>query len=318
MSGLNITFANSGIDRCAELRADRDQLAAIAAEAHILPVWQHRLLARDGRAALFRASELSLDAGWHGRAVFLGRRGGQYLFALDLAEDSGPLPAITGGEEFRELRELMTELDADDAALMAYARAMLAWQQRHAYCGHCGNPAVAADAGFVMVCSNPPCAQRSFPRLDPAIIVLAHHQDRCLLGRQASWPEGRFSTIAGFVEPGEGLEDAVRREVAEETNICVGRCHYLASQPWPFPSALMIGFHAEALSTEIRLNDAELAEARWLSREQLVAREVTLPPVTSVAYRLIEIWFDQYDGPPLQSFGLPAPPLRVLRPDERS
>ena len=136
------------------------------------------------------------------------------------------------------------------------------------------------------------CDQRSFPRLDPAIIVLVVHDNRCLLGRQAAWPEQRFSTIAGFAEPGENLEDAVRREVLEETNVRVGSCDYLASQPWPFPSALMIGFHAEGLSTDIKLNDAELIEAGWFSREDLRSSAIVLPPRQSIAFELIAAWHD--------------------------
>ena len=125
---------------------------------------------------------------------------------------------------------------------------------------------------------NAACDHRSFPRIDPAIIVLVIDGERCLLGRQRSWPENRYSTIAGFVEPGESLEDAVGREVAEEANIRIARARYLGSQPWPFPNAMMIGFHADAVSREIRLNDGELADARWLSREELAAGQVALPP----------------------------------------
>jgi NAD+ diphosphatase len=164
-----------------------------------------------------------------------------------------------------------------------------------------------------MACTDHKCAHRSFPRLDPAIIVLVHNNDLALLGRQAKWPEQRFSTIAGFVEPGESLEDAIRREVAEETNILVGETRYIASQPWPFPAALMIGFHAQGLSEDIELNDDELAEARWVSRQDIISGAVVLPPKISVAYHLIETWFDQHDGPTLAEFDLPDAPLQVTR-----
>jgi NAD+ diphosphatase len=191
---------------------------------------------------------------------------------------------------------------------------MVAWQERHRHCGTCGSRNRLLEAGFAMECSDDACRHRSFPRLDPAIIVLVHHEDRCLLGRQASWPEGRFSTIAGFVEPGESLEDALRREVREETNIEAGSCSYLGSQPWPFPAAIMIGFHATADSTDIACNDGELADARWVSRAEIANESVVLPPSISIAYRLIEAWFNEHDGPPLESLGLPAPPLRLPRP----
>ena len=155
-----------------------------------------------------------------------------------------------------------------------------------------------------MQCSNAACSKRSFPRLDPAIIVLTTHEHRALLGRQVSWPEGRYSTIAGFVEPGESLEDAVYREVLEETNVQVESCHYLASQPWPFPNAIMLGFRAKAATTDIRRNDGELADAQWFSREQLISGNINLPPPQSIAFRLIENWFDEADGPGLQSYNL--------------
>ena len=211
------------------------------------------------------------------------------------------------------LRELTGQLAEPEAALLAYAKAMVGWQRRHRHCGLCGTICQPKDGGFVMECSLSTCRHRSFPRLDPAIIVLVHADDRCLLGRQTRWPDGRFSTIAGFVEPGESLEDSVRREVHEETNIHVGRCRYLASQPWPFPAALMIGYLAEGLSNEIRLNDGELAEARWLTRDNITAGSIVLPPRVSIAYRLLETWFDEGDGANLESYGLPAPPLRDPR-----
>jgi NAD+ diphosphatase len=166
------------------------------------------------------------------------------------------------------------------------------------------------EGGFVMACSRPACGHRAFPRIDPAVIVLVCHGDRCLLGRQPGWPEGRLSTVAGFVEPGESLEEAVAREVHEETNIRVGDCRYIASQPWPFPAAMMIGFHAEGRNTDIRFNDGELVEARWLSREDLRRREVRLPPSASIAFRLIEAWFDREPGPRLASLGLDSPMFR--------
>ena len=185
--------------------------------------------------------------------------------------------------------------------MLAYARAMITWQDRHRYCGVCGAANESQAGGFVMACTASDCGYRSFPRLDPAIIVLVRNGERCLLGRQHSWPAGRVSTIAGFVEPGESLEAAVRREGHEDANRHGARCDSLGSQPWPFPSALMLGFHADAASDAIRLNDNELAEARWVSRAQILDRDVLLPPRASIAWRLIERWFDNGDGPPLSA-----------------
>jgi NAD+ diphosphatase len=197
------------------------------------------------------------------------------------------------------LRDLVSRVSADDAALLAYGRAMVLWHRRHRHCGHCGARTIAAAGGFALDCSSPACGERTFPRLDPAIIVLVHRGDHCLLGRQRSWPEGRFSTLAGYVEPGESLEEAVAREVREETDVVVGDCRYLASQPWPFPASLMLGFHASARSSAIRLNDGELAEARWLSREDVGRGVVTLPPATSIAFHLIARWVEADGGAPL-------------------
>ena len=202
---------------------------------------------------------------------------------------------------FGGLRDFVSLVPERDAGLLAYARAMVNWHRHHHYCGVCGSAYRMEDGGFVLACTSATCGHRSFPRLDPAIIVLVHRDQHCLLGRQPSWPADRFSTIAGFVEPGESLEDAVRREVFEETNIRTADCRYLASQPWPFPAALMIGFHAMACSDDIHLNDAELAEARWFAREELAGDSIVLPPRASVAYRLIEAWFDAVPGPGLAS-----------------
>ena len=240
--------------------------------------------------------------------IYLGSDQGRHLFTFDAAK----MPGFTepAGHSYITGRDLLTSLDHDAAALLAYARAMVHWHNSHQYCGHCGNSNRSCEGGFVMACDA--CGQRSFPRLDPAVITLVHNQNLCLLGRQASWPEHRYSTIAGFAEPGESLEDALRREVQEETNIIVGECQYLGSQPWPFPAALMVGFHAEGLSTDIALNDMELVDAGWFSREQLRTGEVILPPQQSIAFQLIAEWHDQdseqrlADIPPRDSFNAPS------------
>jgi NAD+ diphosphatase len=301
MKLARLTFSGAAIERLAELRQLPDALAAAFAEneTRFLPVWQSRCLVRDGLAADCRREELEMVATGHEAMVFLGRRAGRALFAVELRGEVPPGGLPSSG--FLGLREIASQVSEADAALLAYARAMILWQDRHRHCGVCGAPNRPAEGGFVMVCSDTSCAQRCFPRIDPAVIVLVHQGDHCLLGRQASWPEGRFSTIAGFVEPGETLEEAVIREVREETNIAIAEASYIASQPWPFPSALMLGFHAEARSSDIRLNDGELVEARWLSRADLIAGLVQLPPPISIAFRLIESWFEQVPGPHLSA-----------------
>jgi NAD+ diphosphatase len=234
--------------------------------------------------------------------IYLGSSGTHELFAIDLPDASAApadIPSTTAS-----FRSIFGELSEHDAALLAYAKGMVEWRRRHKFCGVCGAPMQAINGGTLLECKAADCGERSFPRLDPAIIVLTLHADLCLLGRQKSWPEGRFSTLAGFVEPGEALEDAVRREVYEETSVRIDTVRYLGSQPWPFPSSLMIGFHADASSTAIELIDAELAEAGWFSRKDLARGRVSLPPPTSIAYRLIERWFDAGELGPLEALNI--------------
>jgi NAD+ diphosphatase len=192
------------------------------------------------------------------------------------------------GAKLEELRPLSNVLAADEAGLLAYARAMAIWRVRHRYCGVCSAPLVPERAGHVMRCAK--CGHESFPRIDPAIIVLVSDGERALLGRQATWPPGRYSTIAGFVEPGESLEDAVAREVFEETAVRVRGANYHSSQPWPFPSSLMVGFHASAAADSRVQVSGELEDARWFTREELLGGPPLLPPSQSISYRLITTW----------------------------
>jgi NAD+ diphosphatase len=200
---------------------------------------------------------------------------------------------------FEELRPLAPLLDGQEAGLLAYARALSYWRSRHRFCGVCGAPAAPERAGHAMRCSNASCACEVFPRIDPAIIVLVSDGERALLGRQASWPAGRYSTIAGFVEPGESLEDAVAREVLEETGVSVTSSRYHSSQPWPFPSSLMLGFMATAEPGAIARGDAELEDARWFSRADIANGQPLLPTATSISYKLVEAWFDAGSDIPL-------------------
>jgi NAD+ diphosphatase len=244
--------------------------------------------------ALLRNDDALVSAAEEASFTLLGWFRGTRTLLIELGDGPAqvPLPEAT---ELRELRPLAPLLQADAASLMAYARALVLWRARHRFCGVCGAPNLRARAGHVMRCSRAGCGTETFPRLDPAIIVLVADPsgERALLGRQAAWPQGRYSTIAGFVEPGESLEDAVIREVDEETGVQVGDVQYIASQPWPFPSSLMLGFRAVARTEAISLRDGELEDARWFTRADIAAGHPALPPTGSISARLIDGWYSQ-------------------------
>jgi NAD+ diphosphatase len=227
-----------------------------------------------------------------GEALFLGLADGRALFAQEAGDETPSAPGRPAG-----LREALAELPAGEAGLAAYAASLLSWHRRHRFCANCGAPTETADAGHERRC--PACEAQHFPRTDPVVIVRVVDGDRLLLGRQARWVPARFSVLAGFVEPGETLEEAVRREVEEESGVEVGEVAYVASQAWPFPSSLMIGFHAIAAGGEPRPGDGELCEVRWFSRSEVEAAaagasDVRLPPPFSISRRLIDGWL----GPP--------------------
>ena len=284
-------FAGAFVDRIGERRKDPEWLARAAQsdDCRFVPVWGDRCLAGgDPPHTILLArhdAEAFID---DEHLIFLGLYQDHPAFAFSIDREL-PAPFADRGE-FRDLRMLGTILPPAEANLVAHARALVLWHASQLFCGVCGTPARPEAGGNARVCLNSDCARILFPRVDPAIIVLVSDGDRCLLGRQPSWPDGLYSTIAGFAEPGESLEDAVRREVFEETNVHVGEVRYHSSQPWPFPSSLMVGFLAQAISSEIRLNDAELEDARWFSREELRAEFPKLPSTVSIARRLVDHW----------------------------
>jgi NAD+ diphosphatase len=291
-------FAGPYLDRIAHRRKDDAWLEASLADpdSWLVPVWQMRSLVRhdrEGLAAALLPSELLSTLASTTELVLLGEVDGRACFAVELEQPEAAL-ALAGATEarFEDLRLAGALLSSRDAGVLAYARAMVYWRQRHRHCGVCGAPTVSTSAGHVMRCSNTACAADHFPRLDPAIIVLVTDGERTLLGRQAAWPSGRYSTIAGFVEPGESLEDAVAREVLEETGVRIETAAYHSSQPWPFPSSIMIGFTATATAGQLPRADEELEDARWFTREDVASGVPGLPPPQSISYRLIEDWFD--------------------------
>jgi NAD+ diphosphatase len=229
--------------------------------------------------------------------ILLGLRDGRAYFGLDAT----PVDASRDNNtDTMDARAVAPMIDSGEAAILAEARSLIDWHARHRFCAQCGTPSVVASGGWVRHC--PSCKAHHFPRVDPVVIMLAVRGERCLLGRGRRRPGARFSCLAGFMEPGETPEEAVRREILEESGVEVGRVRYLASQPWPFPSSLMMGFLAEALDEEITIDPEELAEARWFERDEvraMVERSrsddpipglATLPPPLAIGHQIARRW----------------------------
>jgi NAD+ diphosphatase len=276
-------FGRSGHDRQGRHRTDAEWAAAQWARTDpCVLVVSEGVVAMDGdRLRLLTPGEAP-----SGERAVLGTVDGQtYLavFADEIADDLDPTP----------VRQAGVALDAADGGLLVHALGLANWHRTHPRCARCGEPTEVAEAGHVRRCPN--CQAMHFPRTDPAVIMLVtDDHDRALLGHQPSWKAGRYSTLAGFVEPGESLEDAVRREVHEEVGVTLSDVTYAASQPWPFPSSLMLGFFARAATTDIEVDGREMSDARWFTRDELTAlttnREVMLPGVVSISRWLIESW----------------------------
>ncbi len=233
--------------------------------------------------------------------IFLGHVEEETFFALDITGFELPAPDMG---EFIDLRQVGSLLFAREGSILAYARAMTYWHRRHRFCGVCGAATKVSKAGHERLCTSEACKAQHFPRTDPAVIMLVHHGDQCLLGRGKQFPRGMHSTLAGFVEPGESFEDAVAREVYEEVKVKVHDVRYRHSQPWPFPASVMIGFHAEAEGLDFEVDTSELESARWMSREELRPENLpkdgsfSMPRKDSIARRLIEEWLGHEAGPP--------------------
>lgn len=305
---MRIKYVHDSLDRAATRREDSGWIeSAIANGAgHLIAVWRDRNPIDLINPAKPRAVRHPLELREHANElVFLGLEEDAPLFAADYSHLDAKAVQSLLDTEFADLRRHGPLLDDEDAALLAYARGMLYWHRNHRFCGRCGSPTLSRKGGHSRTCSNPRCAHASFPRTDPAIIVLVEHPrddggpPRCLLGRTPKFPSGVYSTLAGFVEPGETLEQTVRREVFEESGIRVGSVRYLASQPWPFPSSLMLGFHATAVSSAIHRHDKELEDADWFGLGDLrragewgERSALCLPRRDSIARFLIQTWID--------------------------
>jgi NAD+ diphosphatase len=322
-------YAAPGFDRAGQRRREAEWIRDQAQHPQCLfvPVWRSQNLVveiegTEPQAAIITAEAIAALLGGLsaadfeerfalGHCVFLGVIEDRPHFAFDLSAHDAPLemlraPALAaagvadGGLRFADLRQLAGRLARHEGALLALARAMLFWHSRHRFCGVCGAPTHSEEAGHMRRCTDPACKAMHFPRTDPAVIMLVTDGDRALLGRNKNFVAGMYSTLAGFVEPGESLEDAVAREVREETAIEVGAVHYHSSQPWPFPANIMLGFYAEAASTEIAVDYSELEDARWFERAWLRSHvddeAFRLPRRDSIARRLIEDWLYDRTG----------------------
>ncbi|HYH47883.1 MAG TPA: NAD(+) diphosphatase [Thermoanaerobaculia bacterium] len=294
-------FAGLSLDRAAHLRRDPVWLAARLADpgSWLIPFWRGRSLVRwkgERAGAVRLAVGETLEAAEvvaAGTVVLLGVEEERAHFALDLSQwdEAEARGRLGGAGELVDLKTVGSVLPGEEAALLAYVRGLLHWHSRHGFCGVCGAPTESRDGGHLRRCTG--CGTDHFPRTDAAVIMLVTDGERCLLGHQAAWPERVYSTLAGFLEPGESLEEAVAREVWEEAGIRVADVAYHSSQPWPFPASIMLGFTARALTTDIERHDDELADARWFHRRELAdraTRPIQLPSRHSIAYRLIKDW----------------------------
>lgn len=313
MSDWMIGYTGGVFDRAGERRADDAWLTGEIASgrARVAPVWRDRNLVTGAagvppRAAFLdgaAARALLAPTGGGNEAIFLGVAGGWAVFAADVS-GFDEAAATFGLGRLAELRTVASALPAEEASLLATARGLVHWHRMHRFCGSCGGPTAPRDAGHSRHCLDPQCGRSHYPRLDPAVIMLVEGIDpetgvpRCLLAHNARFPSGVYSTLAGFVEIGETLEQAVRREVREEVGIAVGEVAYRASQPWPFPSSVMLGFRARALSHDIVPDGVEVQDARWLTARQVAeaaeweaeAASFRLPRRDSIARFLIDGW----------------------------
>ena len=293
-------YAEYGLERTAERRDDAVWLGAQFAspEAAVVAIWRSRAFVEQGdapRAVRFKPTDLGAFLDGPDQAVFLGLMGTTPYFAIDVShldvpEEQAP---FAGRGAFSDMRSVGILLPRDDGGVLAYAKGLFHWHSRHRHCGTCGAPTERREAGHLLVCSAGSCGSHHFPRTDPAVIMLVAHGDRVVLGRKAEWVEGMYSALAGFVEPGESLEEAVAREVMEEVGVPITNIRYHSSQPWPFPASLMLGFYADAQAETIQMNQDELQDARWFTRAELAdgaAGIARRPRSDSIARRLIEDW----------------------------
>jgi NAD+ diphosphatase len=304
----NVTFGASTLNRAADLRKSSGELAKQAA-ARAIVLWRGKPLVAAQGAALVRVPLDHPILMGHVSRIFLGLSAKSPVFAYDISswepdadQDTASFldqtvqlhPQAPADSHFQEIRAIMALFTRDDAELVAAAKGIFGWHLSHPFCAKCGAATEVADAGWQRNC--PTCSTPHFPRTDPVVIMLITHGNKVLLGRSPQWPEKMYSLLAGFMEPGETIEAAVRREVFEESGISVGKVGYMTSQPWPFPSSLMIGCWGDATSTQIQLDENELEDALWVSKEDIIdvlcgnTGDILPSRKGSIAQFLIENW----------------------------
>jgi NAD+ diphosphatase len=305
LSFFQNTFAGNPLDRASDRRSNPEWLAAQlgAADSLGLALWNGRPFVEKNKDGGVQISYLPARlvnelSGTPERLLFLGLWKETAVFAVDLDGSNDPARGpLEGLGEFMDLRQVAQRLPAGDAAIVATAKGMFEWRRRHQFCAVCGRPSEVRDGGWKRVC--PGCESEHFPRTDPVVIMLAWHGERCMLGRQEAWPKGMFSALAGFLEPGESVEEACARELAEEAGLRTRKVRYHSTQPWPYPNSLMIGLIAEVEDDEGAPDQTELSEVRWFTREEakkLLAGELPdtfCPQPMAIAHQLIRAWAEE-------------------------
>ena len=310
----DLKYTGLGLNRAVNQRKDPKWVSKHLRhnDTVIIPVWRGLNLFqldprgnRPPKGVFSIGKQAQLFASNSQTTIFLGLVDKTAYFAVDISSlDKGVVETIVKNNVFKNLRHMGALISREQGALLAYARGMAHWHQNHLFCGICGHPTNSHNGGHLLICQNQVNAHMHFPRTDPAVIMLVAHQNpegkgpACLLGRQKNWIDGMYSTLAGFVEPGESLEEAVAREVLEESAIKVTNINYSSSQPWPFPASLMIGFRAQANTKKIKVDHNELEDAKWFAPEYLqnfIANDkknqkFRLPGKDSIARQLIEEW----------------------------
>ncbi len=310
LTAFTNTFAGNPLDRASDRRAKAAWVAERLAEPGSLAIaiWNGRPLVEDAKGAndgaagvqiAYLAAEMARQlSGGPERLLFLGLWRETAVFAVDLEGDADPADGpLQGLGRFEDLRAIAMRLPSADAAIFATAKSMFEWRRKHQFCATCGAPSEVAEAGWKRIC--PACKTEHFPRTDPVVIMLAAKGDRCLLGRQAVWPKHMYSALAGFLEPGETIEEACARELFEEAALRTRSVRYHSTQPWPYPSTLMIGLIAEVENDDAVADQAELEEVRWFTRDEARAMlrgdltDAKAPPPLAIAHQIIKAWAEE-------------------------